>query len=111
MQAAIVSSKAAATFAAIAASIPRPTKSGSRLRAGGEPLGHELLPRARGLPDLRELVPDVVGVEAPDRVRGPAADELGARGDEVDDVPPAQVVADEVDRLADPLELRGQPAR
>ena len=69
----------------------------------------QLLAVARRLPHLGEVVPDVVGVEQPDDVAGPAAHELGSMHHQVHHVAAAPVVPDEVDRFVDALQLALEP--
>ena len=61
------------------------------------------------LPDLRQLMPYVVGVQDADAVRDPAAHEIGARHQHGEHVRATPVVPDEIHRTADRLQLRDQP--
>jgi hypothetical protein len=70
---------------------------------------HQLLAVARGLPDLREVVPNVIRVEQPEDVAGPAAHQLGSMHHHVHDVATAPVVSDKVDRSVDALEFALEP--
>ncbi len=67
------------------------------------------LARARGLPDLGEVVPHVVGVEDAEDVTDPAPHQVGPGHHGVQHVPAAPVVADEVDRPLDRLQLGDEP--
>lgn len=61
------------------------------------------------LPDLGEVMPDVVGVKDADRVRGPGADEIRAVHGHHDDEATAPVVSEQVGGLAQRLKLASQP--
>jgi hypothetical protein len=56
-------------------------------------------------------VPHVLGVEAAEEVARPRAQQVGPLDDDAHHEPAAPVVADEVDGLADLLELADQPGR
>ncbi|MEZ5227159.1 MAG: hypothetical protein R2710_10910 [Acidimicrobiales bacterium] len=76
---------------------------------GGDHAGDVLLAGALGLPDLRSVVPHVVGGEDAGNVGGPRPHELGPRHHGAQHVTATPVVSDEVDRPVDLLELTEQP--
>ena len=87
-----------------------------QLEAGGAVLGRlgvlgldEGLAVARGLPDLGEVVPLVVGVGDVADVGGPGAEPVAVGGGHPVGEPGAPVVADQVDRALDVVELPEQP--
>ena len=63
------------------------------------------------LPDLGQVVPDVLRVGGTGDVGDPRADEVGAGGGQALDVPAAPVVADQVDRPVERLQLGDQPGQ
>src|ERR1700761_2554036 len=69
----------------------------------------QLLAVVGRLPHLCHVMPDVVGVETPEDVAGPAADQLGSMYHHVGDVTAAPVMAHEVDRFAPVPQLALEP--
>src|SRR5215470_5054349 len=68
-------------------------------------LGNRLLARIGCLPNLRQVMPDVVGIKASRCIAGPRPNEFGPFHGDANDVQAAPVVPDEIDWLTNCLEL------
>ena len=90
--------------------MPMPTNAPARSSTGRAAIAVDrLLAGAWRLPDLGHVVPDVLGVGAAGDVGDPRPDQVGPRRGEALHVAAAPVVADEVDRAVERLDLADQP--
>lgn len=83
--------------------------SGAVLDRTGHHGVHQLLAVTGCLPDLSQVMPDVVGVEHAEDVAGPAAHQFGSMHHHVHHMAATPIVTDEVDRFVDVLELALEP--
>ena len=72
-------------------------------------LRDRLLARPGRLPYPGEVMPGIVRVEHPEGIAGPGPQQVGPRHGDGDDRAATHVVADDVDRLAECLQLRCEP--
>ena len=72
-------------------------------------LRNGLLADFRCLPDLREIMPDVIRIERAQNIARPASYEIGTLDCDAHDVPSAPVMPHEIDRLWQLCQFAGEP--